>query len=204
MPFIRFVEGTGQPRPVLNLASGPEGLVYDPASSTIQGWTPDDFEPVEITLEASTENDSNTLTLGVNVASPSSIRDDDFDDDPAGSDTWELYEPQPGISYSQVEDDEGNTWWRREGPRAGGFGQNFDTWSGVDRAPQLRMPVDPASDFLIETRLRIHPSPAPPATDPFLERPKVGSLLRQWPCWMNQVLFLLHQERNKGLSYSTR
>ncbi len=168
MPYIRFVEGTGQPRPVLNLASGPEGLVYDPASATIRGWTPDDFEPVEITLEASTENDSSALTLGVNVASPSSLRDDDFDDDPAGSDTWELYEPQPGISYSQMEDDDGNTWWRMEVPRAGGFGQNFDTWSGVDRAPQLRMPVDPASDFLIETRLRIHPSPAPPATDPFL------------------------------------
>ena len=168
MPYIRDVAASGQPRPEVSLLSGPDGLAYDPILQIIEGWTPDSFDPVNIELQASSEGGDSVLSLDVNVEAPSALRDDDFFDDPMETDFWEFHEPQAGITYSIVEDDDGNSWWRMEVPRAGDFGQNFDAWRGVDRAPQLRLPSAPEEDFLIETRVRIVPNPAPPAGDPFL------------------------------------
>ena len=118
---------------------------------------------VEIPSAAQSRQRSNPLLM---IGNPSD--DDDFDDDPAFNGDWEFHEPQPGIAYSIVEEDDGNSWWRMEVPVTGDFGQNFDTWTGVDRAPQLRRAIEPDLDFLIETRVRIVPDPAPPSNSPFL------------------------------------
>ena len=168
MPYIRRVEPAGQPRPTLTLLDGPEGLAYDPGQNTLSGWTPENFDIENIDLEASGGGGASAINLEINVEAASSIRDDDFDDDPAFDGDWEFHEPQPGIAYSIVEEEDGNSWWRMEVPVTGNFGQNFDTWTGVDRAPQLRRAIDPDLDFLIETRVRIVPDPAPPAASPFL------------------------------------
>ncbi|MBI4603814.1 MAG: PKD domain-containing protein [Planctomycetes bacterium] len=172
MPYVRQVRATGIPVPDVVVKRGPEGLAYDPFREVLDGWTPTDFGKETIELEASSARGNDTLKWQAEVHAPSLIHDDEFDEDPRENlDFWELYEPQTGITYSLVDLDldGGSRWWRMDVPLTGDLGRNFDTWSTVDYAPQLRRVVDDAeADFLIETRVRIDPETPPPAADEFL------------------------------------
>ncbi len=164
MPYTRSVQVTGFPVPEVKIVQGPATLAYDETRRVLGGWTPEIPVEVPIQLELSNAVGTKTISWTVDVAAPSALKDDDFDDDPTLGGLFELYEPQLGIAYSIVDD--GETWWRMEVPVTGEMGGNFDTWSGVDRAPQLRVPVEPDEDFVIDTRLRIPAEgrPAPNAT----------------------------------------
>ncbi len=167
MPYVRDARVSGYPEPAFSVTRGPETLAYDASAGTIAGWTPETFEDVPIEVELSSAAGTTTTSWTVGVAASSLLRDDDFDEDPRFGGYFELYEPQTGVAYSVVEED-GASWWRLEVPVVGSAGVAFDTWSTVDRAPQLRVPVEPTADFLIETRLRIPPEGRPAANGTFL------------------------------------
>ncbi|MGQ9590099.1 MAG: PKD domain-containing protein [Planctomycetota bacterium] len=178
MPYVRDARVVGYPEPTVTVTSGPEGLGYNAAASTISGWTPDAPVAVPVEIELSNSAGTTAASWTVDVAASSSLRDDDFDADPGTGGVFELYEPQAGVAYSVVADGEEN-WWRLEVPQVGSAGLSFDTWISVDRAPQLRRPVDPAADFLIETRVRIPPEGKPAANAAFLAGLMVG-FERSW------------------------
>ena len=174
MPYLRQAQVSGYPLPEITLKKAPEGLTLDPSTGLVSGWTPD--SPVQVPIEIELKNSVGTVTASwtVDVAASSAKRDDDFDEDPRDTGAFEFYEPQKGITYS-IADEEGVTWWRMEVPQVGELGLNFDTWSGVDRAPQLRVPIDPAEDFVVETRVRIPPDGLPPlAANPYLAGLTIG------------------------------
>ena len=109
--------------------------------------------PIELT--ATNTLGSDTEAWNVQPAAPSSIHDDEFDEDPTtNAALWQFYEPQTGVQYGIVEDGDSG-WWRLDVPELGDLGLNFDTWLGVDRAPQLRREVPAGDTFLLETRVRL-------------------------------------------------
>lgn len=155
LPYVRALQVSGFPLPTVQILSGPPGITYDETTGLLGGWTPDSFNPVEIELEASSALGVATETLNVEVAASAADREDEFDDDPRDNpDFWELYELQFGVLYSTVVEDD-DSWWRMDVPLTGDLGLNWDTWVGVDRAPQLRHLLTEDEDFLIETRVRI-------------------------------------------------
>jgi hypothetical protein len=166
MPYVRGLRASGYPPPDFTVKSGPPGLTYDAARELLLGWTPEAAGSVAIEIELTNRAGSTTLAWSVQVESPSLRPDDDFDSDPAADSFWELYEPQTGIAFSNLDVD-GNGWWRLQVPQSGDQGLNFDSWTAADRAPQLRHFFDGAEDFVVETRARIVP-PAPVANAPFL------------------------------------
>ncbi|MEM7232521.1 MAG: dockerin type I repeat-containing protein [Planctomycetota bacterium] len=165
-PFRFPIELGGVPRPSVSVAAGPAGLEYDEESGHLVGWTPSETGEVTIEVEATNDAGTETSELQISVRDPQSAPDEPFDSDPAANPDWELYEPQPGVQYSIV-DDGGENWWRLDVPLAGEFGAPFDTWIGVDNAPQLRQPA-PTEDFVMQTRVRIDPLTAPIPTAEFL------------------------------------
>ncbi len=166
MPYVRPLIVSGFPAPDVDITTGPEGLTFDPQTKTLQGWIPNQAGEIDIVVEAENSSGIAKLSWRVSVAPEPEVHDEEFDDDPIDNvDFWELHEPQTGVIYSTVDDG----WWRLEVPMLGDLGQNFDTWTAVDRAPQLRHLLEyPEGDFTIETKLRIDDEFPPMPTDPFL------------------------------------
>ncbi len=167
MPFIRSLTVSGSPVPDVEVTNGPPDLTFDAARGIIAGWTPDAIGPVPIALKLTNSAGTDLLSFTARVSAASSRRDDEFDEDPRTNPLWEFYEPQTGIQHSTVDFD-GSNWWRMQVPMTGDLGSDFDTWTTVDRAPQLRRAVEIDSDFLIETRVRIAPEGAPSPAANFL------------------------------------
>ena len=167
-PYSRPVEVTGIPFPTVTVTQGPAGLSYDQTRRALTGWTPSSTGDVPITVEVANAGGSSSITWTVQVADEPLEFDDEFDDDPRDDPAyWEFFEPQGGATYSIVEAD-GTNWFRMDMPPTGDLGVPFDNWTAVNNAPQLRHPVAPDTDFLIETRLRIDPAFPPPPNGTFL------------------------------------
>ncbi len=169
MPYVRPIAVEGYPLPEVLVKEGPADLFFEARSNTLTGWTPMAPGDVAIALEAKNAEGSASVNWTVRVSPDPKVHDEEFDVLPTENpDYWELYEPQKGVVYSIIEEP-GSSWWRLEVPLQGDLGQNFDTWTGSDRAPQLRhLLEDPQKDFVIETKLRFDPVTAPAPTDPFL------------------------------------